>query len=327
MLFDGTLDPDVDHDALALEDPTRPAIPIAIGSFEDRDPKMIYPGTDRVTVDLSWAEGSIVDPVGASPRVCVNLDETYPDRCGSGADRNHTFATGGETWTIPVNETTTDGGHARTSDWKFALEPCSASIAPGRCVPDDRSFRVRIAVHNDTGTIPIAPPHPDPWGDADSLILLGDVESGNALDLGAQAWYRNTFLEEARPLFTVGGDAVEADDNEVDIVPWGARRVNATLTWEATSSSDLDLRYRPPGTPPGTWYEASETAVACATPPSIGSHRLEAGCRSYAIPVSSTDSDGIYEDVTDWEFGIFREDAYPSPLVNYEVELTVTVHR
>lgn len=218
MIFDGTVD-----GGSTLSSAQLTACDTCIASIEIPDDRSVHPGTDRIAVELDWE-----DPQTA-PSVEVRLRWDPP----VGEDGSEARTEPGNI-TVPVSSNQTDVPFANATEWSFDVD---AFADPAGSHPD-LEIDVTMTIVRD-GPVPEIPVPRDPWDGTDEIALVDEVPRTTTLAARAPGiWF---YQGASSGCICSDGFGFTWPVEEGSLVPAGAERVRAVLTWDWSSPAKPSL--------------------------------------------------------------------------------------
>lgn len=186
------------------------------GSIEIPDDRSIYPGTDRIAVELDW------NPPPTAPSMTVRFEWQPP----GGSWSAETFDQPGNA-TITVGPDRTDVPFAERTSWDLDVDAYADPVGAHRNFEVD----VTIEIMRD-GPVPAIPVPPDPWNGTETIDLVDNGTRSNLLL--AQGLVGG--IRAGSGLAICSGSCRQTwPTADGAIVPADADRVRAVLTWDWSS--------------------------------------------------------------------------------------------
>ncbi len=223
--------------------------------------QLVYPGTQELTFAATWTLPTVL-----GVRLLYRTANEHDYRDGGSL-------TNGGALTIPVAPQQADGGHATKTQWGFFL--CADSPQPLDLAQGD--VAVKLVAHRMV-ELPLEPAHPDHWNGNDAILLVEESWTGaavTALNQGTGGWFHLGLSEH-------------------QLIPPGATRLNATVTYESTSA----WRAVDPGTVLLYWRDSTVPDwIYRKTPPtSVDGDQLR-----YELSIGDEMADGVYAHESNWD--------------------------
>lgn len=261
------------------------------------DGAMVIPGTRWINVTMH-----------ATTTVVGEIDYAFYYRAAN-QETNETPIAPEEELSLPVVEEMNDLPHSGVTQWSFALVLYSSPST----TPDwaDAEFSVVITIGKKPGPLPVAPPHPDHWNGADSLLRF---EERGALD----------------SVLGTGSEQPPMQPQSQLIPPLTATVV---VRFDYNSSTDPNLHYRPELSWKGA--DRKQGMEELHAPPANSAYRQQGGFAEWTIDVEPRMWDSFYASNSSWNFGIdwVRTEAavvevpFGPVWMDGDYQLVITAHR
>lgn len=236
-------------------------------------PPIVLPGTGSLDVTFTWDPLEVSVPrIGLTYRTAASTELVSLEAQASPAS----FA-------LAVLPNQTDNGHQEFSLWEFYLTYDNSPGVDYRPSVVAGPIHITMTLNKDPSGLLYEPGHKDFWGDKTELDLAIDPDT--------------LFFPSSRVTVTAGS-FIYLDEGV--LVPPGTTRLTVRFTWDdagATIPGDKDMRFgwrtadQSPGKTrdPSQYYRDGETSCGDK-------------CIAFDVPVESQQSDGYYQQVSNWAF-------------------------